>query len=332
MFRKALIGILSITVLLTTSLASAQQKVTFPSAEFASKFFMAKKVGKPIEIFGYLSMPTVPVAGKIPAVVIAHGSAGIESKDTDFWAPFFNRLGYAALGVASFKPRGVESVVDDQSLVSNAADTVDAFYALKFLAADPRFDADRIGVIGFSRGGLAANETSIRSFRDNVLRDHKELRFAFHIPVYPGCQNSRFVKDGSFDRIGAPMLFLLGGKDDYTLASQCVDTIKEMQAAYPDTTEFHVYEGANHAFDNDRGVKYHPMAISTRDCPVVEGDLKNWAKKLYPSGEALDAAAETALYKKCVTRGTNTGAFNTQYRDMAVKDIEDFLRRYKFIN
>jgi dienelactone hydrolase len=277
-------------------------------------------------------MPSVPVTGKIPVVVIGHGSAGVESKDTDFWAPYFNQLGFAALVVDTFTPRGVSSVVDDQGLVSNAADTVDAFYALKFLAADPRFDARRIGIIGFSRGGVAANESAIRTFRDNVLRDHRELQFAFHIPVYPGCQNSRFLKDGGFDRTGAPVLFLMGSKDDYTPPALCIDTIKEMQAAYPDAIEYRIYDGANHGFDNDRGVKYHPMAVTTRTCPVIEADLVSWGKKLYPTGEPLDVAAEKQLYQKCMTRGTNTGAYNSQYREMAARDVEDFLRRHKFIN
>jgi dienelactone hydrolase len=333
MLRKILKQLLALAVLSAAlSLAWAQQKVVFPSAEFASKFFMAKKVGKPMEIFAYLSMPSVPVSGKIPVVVIAHGSAGVQVKDTDFWAPYFNRLGFAALVVDSFTPRGVSSVVDDQRLVSNAADTVDAFYALRFLAADPRFDADRIGIIGFSRGGVAANESAIRTFRDNVLHDHRELQFAFHIPVYPGCQNSRFLKEGRFDLTGAPMLFLMGGKDDYTPASLCLDTIKEMQAAYPDTIEYHIYDGANHGFDSDLRVKYHPLAVTTRACPVIEADLGSWSKKIYPSGEPLDAAAEKRLYQQCMTRGTNTGAYDSKYRDMAARDVADFLRRYKFIN
>lgn len=330
-FRQAWFLVPMLIMALVSGMALAQEKVTFPSAEFASKFFMAKRVGKPIDIFGYLSMPTVPVSGKIPVVVIAHGSAGVQRKDTDFWAPYFNHLGFAALVVDTFTPRGVTSVVDDQNLVSNAADTVDAFYALKFLAADPRFDANRIGVIGFSRGGVAANETAVRMFRDNVLREQRTLQFAFHIPVYPGCQNSRFRKNGSFDRTGAPMLFLMGGADDYTPASLCLDTIKEMQAEYPGTIEYHVYEGAHHGFDADLGVKYHPMAMTTRNCPVIEADLNNWAKTVYPGGQPLDAEAEKALYKQCMTRGTNTNAFGTKYRDMAARDIEDFLRRYKFI-
>ncbi|EJL87940.1 dienelactone hydrolase-like enzyme [Herbaspirillum sp. CF444] len=312
--------------------AYAQQKISFLSAEYANKFEMAKKQGKPIEIFGYLTMPTVPVSGKIPVVIIAHGSAGVQSKDTGFWAPYFNKLGFASFVVDSFAPRGVTSTVDDQSLVSNAADTADAFQALKFIAADPRFDAGRIGIIGFSRGGIAANETSTKSFRDNVLRDDKNLQFAFHIPVYAGCQNSRYRKNGSFDRTGAPMLFLMGGKDDYTPAKFCLDQIKGLQEEYPGVVDYRVYEGANHSFDGNQGAHYLQMGMSSRDCPMVETDIPSWSRRVVLTGQRLTPAEENQMYKDCVKRGVTVGSYDNKYRDMAARDVEDFLRKIRMID
>ncbi|WP_231502057.1 dienelactone hydrolase family protein [Herbaspirillum sp. RV1423] len=322
----------AIFLLAAFGVASAQQKIYFPSAEYANKFEMAKKVGKPIQIFGYLTLPENPPAGKISAVVIAHGSAGVQSKDTGFWAPYFNKLGFATFVVDSFTPRGVESTVDDQSLVSNAADTADAFFALKFLAADPRFDADRIGIIGFSRGGTASNETATKSFRDNVLRDNKNLQFAFHIPAYPGCQNSRFRKNGSFDKTGAPMLFLMGGKDDYTPAAFCLDQIKGMQAEYPGVIDYRVYDGAHHSFDGNQGVHYLRMGTSTRECPMTETDIPSWSRRLVAGGERLSLDDERKLYKDCMVRGVTVGSFDNKYREMAAKDVEAFLRKIKMID
>jgi len=330
--RLILCLLLFVAVSVWRSPAYAQQKITFPSAEYANKFEMARKLGKPIEIFGYLSLPTVPVDGKIPVVIIAHGSAGIEAKDTAFWAPYFNKLGFASFVVDSFTPRGVKSTVDDQALVSNAADTADAFFALKFIAADPRFDANRVGIIGFSRGGLAANETSTKTFRDNVLRADKNLQFAFHIPVYAGCQNSRYRKNGSFDRTGAPMLFLMGSKDDYTPAGFCLDQIKGMQQEYPDVIDYRVYEGANHSFDNNQGAHYLPTGTSTRDCPMVETDIPSWARSVVPTGQRLSLTEENQMYKDCVKRGVTVGSYDSKYRNMAAKDIEDFLRKIKMID
>jgi dienelactone hydrolase len=325
---QLLTRIVAMCFLLSCSgIASAQQKISVPSAEYANKFEMAKKAGKPIEIFGYLTLPPNPPAGKIPVVVIAHGSAGVQAKDTGFWAPYFNKLGFASFVVDSFTPRGVSSTVEDQSLVSNAADTADAFFALKFLAADPRFDAGRIGIIGFSRGGIAANETAVKSFRDNVLREDRALQFAFHIPAFPGCQSSRFRKNGSFDKTGAPMLFLMGSKDDYTPAKFCLDQIKGMQEEYPGVIDYRVYDGAHHSFDGNQGVHYLRLGTSTRNCPMTETDIPSWARSLVGSGDKLSPADERKLYKDCQTVGVTVGSFDNRYRDQAGKDVEDFLRR-----
>jgi dienelactone hydrolase len=312
--------------------AHAQEKVFFPSADFANIYEMSRAKGKPTQVFGYLTMPSNSVTGKVPVVVIAHGSAGIEKKDREFWAPYFNKLGFAALVVDSFTPRGVTRTVDDQSLVSRAASTVDAFYALKFLASDSRFDRNKIGIIGFSRGGTAANHTATMTFRNNVLRENKDLQFAFHIPMYLNCSDTGYRKKNSFDKTGAPMLFLLGGRDDYTPAAQCNGLLKGMQAEYKNVIDYRVYEGANHSFDADNGVKYAAMAITGRNCAVVEIDLETWSKHVVASNEPLTAEKEKGFYKSCVTRGASYGAHNTKYREMATKDIEAFLRQTSFIN
>jgi len=292
---------------------------------------MALGSGKPREIFGYLSMPTVAVAGKIPVMVIAHGSGGVEPR---------NAISGHRISISSVSPPSwltpsrarVTRTVDDQTLVSRAANTVDAFHALAFLAADARFDANRIGIIGFSRGGNAANETATLTFRDNVLPQHKNLQFAFHIPMYVGCQDGRYRKNNGFDKTGAPMLFLLGGSDNYTPAAQCVGLITDMQQEYPGVIDYRVYDGANHGFDGDYGVKYDGLGTTSRDCAVLEIDLKTWTRHITGSGELLPAAKVGEFYKKCVSRGVTFGAANTRYREMAKQDIEAFLRKINMIN
>lgn len=330
-YRHGAAGILLLLSLLAGTV-HADEKIAFPSADFADKYQMALGSGKPREIFGYLSMPTVAVSGKMPVMVIAHGSGGVEPKERNFWAPYFNQLGFATFVVDSFTPRGVTRTVDDQTLVSRAANTVDAFHALAFLAADARFDPARIGIIGFSRGGNAANETATRTFRDNVLPQNKNLQFAFHIPMYVGCQDGRYRKNNSFDKTGAPMLFLLGGSDNYTPAAQCVGLIRDMQQEYPGLIDYRVYEGANHSFDGDYGVRYDGLGTTSRDCAVLEIDLSTWVRHIAGSGELLPAAKVGEFYQKCVSRGVTFGATNTRYRDMAKQDIEAFLRKISMIN
>ena len=57
----------------------------------------------------------------------------------------------------------------------------------------------------------------------------------------------------------APSLHHFGTADDY-LDTQTVATIRAAVTSTSATVEFETYEGANHAFDNDRFVLHHPQA------------------------------------------------------------------------
>ncbi len=57
-------------------------------------------------ITGTLSLPPV-VSGRMPAMVISHGSGGILPGREDAWAARLNALGIATFVVDSFTPRGL---------------------------------------------------------------------------------------------------------------------------------------------------------------------------------------------------------------------------------
>lgn len=73
-------------------------------------------------------------------MVIAHGSAGIQPKDTLRWVPLLNQMGIATFAVDSFKPRKIDRSDEDQSVLDQSANDADALAALKLLASDPRID------------------------------------------------------------------------------------------------------------------------------------------------------------------------------------------------
>jgi dienelactone hydrolase len=123
----------------------------------------------------------------------------------------------------------------------------------------------------------------------------------------------------------------LGSKDNYTPAAQCTDLIKDLQTEYPSAIDYRIYDGANHSFDENYGVKYDGNGITSRDCAVLEIDIKTWAKRVIATNEVLTPAREKDFYKSCVTRGVTWGSQNTKYRDMAAADIEAFLKRIKII-
>lgn len=321
----------------TSSNVAAQQVLTdlstqpvgqiyFNSVTPKSRFELARRTynPEPTVIWGTLSFPA-DAKSPLPAMVIAHGSAGIQNKDIDRWVPFFNKLGIATFLVDSFKPRHIDRTIDDQSLLDQSANDADALSALRLLATDPRIDARRIGVIGFSRGGIVALDTAVNRIRKGIISD--DTRFAAHIAFYPGCP-IRFWSTPS-PMTGAPIMMALARKDNYTPALPCVDYGDAMKAAGLDV-EVHVYEGAYHDFDNT--VPYFkslPNAQSSRDCPSSEIDPVTWEYRILKTGQTFKRYQDFSAvfdYAKCRTTGVFVGS-NADAAEKAEADVRRFLTR-----
>ena len=173
-----------------------------------------------VNIVGHLFMP--PGNGKVPAVLLMHGSGGIYDAMLDYWPKLLNAQGIAVFSLDRFGPRGVKSTAEDQSQVPFAADVADAFAALRLLASHPGIDAKRIAIMGFSRGGIASWRTAVE--RIAAAQQPDGLRFAAHIQAYSGGCVGVFrliAKPGVFSK--APELWLHGDADDYTPIGPCRD-------------------------------------------------------------------------------------------------------------
>ena len=59
---------------------------------------------------------------------------------------------------------------------------IDGIYALQAVANHPRVDSKRIGIQGYSYGGMVAFYTAYQGLADLV-----NAEYAAHMPVYPGC-------------------------------------------------------------------------------------------------------------------------------------------------
>ncbi|CAG9179763.1 dienelactone hydrolase family protein [Cupriavidus pinatubonensis] len=278
---------------------------------------------KPTTIWGMLYLPE-NVQGRVPAMVISHGSAGIQDKDTDRWVRVFNQMGVAAFVVDSFSGRGIANTMDNQSQLSPAANDADALFALKLLSTDPRIDPQRIGQIGFSRGGHVAMDLVLESFRKGVIDD--DARFVALIGFYPSCTQLWWeVPQPSLS--GAPLMLAVGEKDDYTPAQPCFSAADTMKRDGQPVV-VHVYPGAYHDFDNTRAYfKYFPGATTLRDCPQVLLDVRHDRYYRLPGGEKYPSVqAMDAEYKRCISRGVSAGASPEQGKKSEA-DVKAFLSR-----
>jgi acetyl esterase/lipase len=143
------------------------------------QFLTGNRYGKPVILGGELRLPR-GAAANFPAVILIHGSGGI-----DRWAQELNDAGVAAFILDAFTGRGIITTNVDQSQLDSIAMVHDAFVALDMLATHPRIDSTRIAVMGFSKGAVPAIYSSSVRFR--TAYGPRNVEFAAHIGLYTPC-------------------------------------------------------------------------------------------------------------------------------------------------
>jgi dienelactone hydrolase len=268
-------------------------------------------------VAGTLVLPPTG-SGRMPAMVIAHGSGGILPGREDAWAARLNTLGIATFVVDSFAPRGLQSTSRDQSRLSTMANLADALAALRLLATHPRIDPARIAVMGFSRGGQVALYSALEPLRRGMIDG--DLRFAAHVALYPSCS----IPYRSAEVGTAPILMLLGGADDYTPAAACRDYATWF-AGKGVPIEAIAYEGAHHDFDIPDPPRFLSALQSARGCRA-EVEVDSGTVRRLDTGEILrDQGTISAYFRSCMQRGATIGGSSAAL-SRAVRDVATFLR------
>ena len=111
--------------------------------------------------------------------------------------------------------------------------------ALRTLQNDPRIVPKRIGITGYSFGGIVSLNVIENKLKKPIVGDSQG--FAASMPVYGSCQSTW----QNLSLTGAPLYILSGEKDDYTWASYCVDYAERLKKSGYDV-RIKVYPGAHH--------------------------------------------------------------------------------------
>lgn len=229
------------------------------------EFLTGKKEGKPVIVPGELRIPT-PGTDRLPAVILVHGSGGV-SGAVDEWAQWLNAMRIATFVLDSFTPRGLVSTANDQSQLGRLAMIIDAYRAAEQLGRHPRIDAQRIAVMGFSRGGSVALYSSLTRFQ-RMHRPAAGPEFAAYIVFYPDCRTT-YLSDQ--DVAAKPIRIFHGTADDYNPVDSCRMYVERLQRAGKDV-QLTEYADAHHVFDA-RALKTPlkpPQAQTTRRCRLEE--------------------------------------------------------------
>jgi dienelactone hydrolase len=224
--------------------------------------------GKPLELAGILTMPRGD--GPFPAVVLLHVCDGIREPGTGTaaqmtgWARRLADWGYVTLQVDSLGPRSIADGCASQESWQRFQ-TLDAFAAKAWLATRRQVDPGRIGVVGWSSGGIA-----VIAIVDAFGRAKGIEPFKAAIAFYPMCS--------SFSMRDTPLLILIGELDyhnarrcetrsDQTLNGAAIElTLK----VYPNTYHAFDYEGLNETMENGWHLEYN--AEATQDAIVRTRD------------------------------------------------------------
>ncbi|HEY8288641.1 MAG TPA: dienelactone hydrolase family protein, partial [Acetobacteraceae bacterium] len=187
-------------------------------------------------LFGYIARPKGP--GPFPAVVELHGCSGFSGHDITT-ALTLKSWGYVALALDSL---GGANTCNE--LGGKQAELVDAYAALRYLAAQSFVAWNKVAIMGYSMGGAAVLYAVERS----AFERDQPLHFRAAVAYYPQCDTSRGV-------MTVPTLVLVGERDDWTPAAAC----RQMAAGETDIgitrgtgpdpmITLVVYPGATHAF------------------------------------------------------------------------------------
>lgn len=287
------------------------------------------RLGPQQVITGDLLMPQ-NVTGKVPVVVMSHGSDGITTGMHEVWAKPLNDAGYAVFMVDSFTPRDSKKIsgTGEQLTWNTTVNISDAIYALKLLSTHPQIDASRIYHMGWSRGANAVTAAMWPNYRLPITKS-ESIKWAGSIALYPGC-NQRY-KNPTL-KITSPVLYLLGEKDDMTPAPACVEEAQQL-AAEGNPITYKVYLGAYHVFDRPNQ-PYRKFQEGTFAKCAIDTVMPSSPKDAAPWGPAFNRATNQALttpqerdaaIKHCAATLWITVESNPQAREQAVQDVLEFL-------
>ena len=222
----------------------------------------------PIKVDAFITFPKKS-EDPFPVVIFAHASGG-PKLFTDEWFKF-NRLAaksmlknrIAVMFLDNFSARGVSSTSSNQKAVSHFSIYIDAFMALEYLSKDPKVNIKKVGITGWSRGGMISLMVTDKRLRDALVS--KDLYFAASQPRSPDCWSAGMFRNPQPIK-ETKIWMVLGGSDNFIRAEPCVDMGEKISANGGDI-ETTVKKGWHHGFTANYKEEYESDPWIFSKCP-----------------------------------------------------------------
>jgi dienelactone hydrolase len=190
-------------------------------------------------VIGTLTLPLAGEGRRLPAVVLVHDALGPDPRSERYIA----QLGAAGIAVLELLSEEVLPVLP---------------LAAEALAADPRIDGSRIGVLGFGAGAAAAAMARVP--------------FAARALLYPGCATLPADRAEPPASARTPLLLLHGGADPANSPAACAAAAEALARGGAAVRRVE-YAGAGFAWDRpafgQEGRSLLPAPGSTERVPAV---------------------------------------------------------------
>ena len=196
------------------------------------------------DVKAFMAMPKD--GAKLPCVVIVHENKGLNAHIEDV-ARRVAAEGFIALAPDALSSQGGTPQDQDQAIALigklDRQETVNNFLAaVRYLKTHPQ-STGKVGVVGFCWGGGIANALAVNS---------PDLTAA--VPYYGPQPASEDVP-----KIKVPLLLHYGGLDERI--NKGIPAFEEALKKAGVNYQMHMYDGANHAFNNDTSPeRYHKEA------------------------------------------------------------------------
>lgn len=233
--------------------------------------------------------------GPVPAMIILHGSGGLRPEREQGYAMLFNELGIAAFVIDYYQPRGVTEQHSYLQKTLTASETdiiVDAYAALKLLSTHPLIQRDKIGITGYSYGGMVTRYALDARVKAILAPEHPG--FALHADFYGPCHQTL----GNTLTTQKPYLAIYGDQDNSVTPAQCRLVHQALQNSGSEV-ETVMIKGAGHAWENEMERKEYDFPY-IKACefsfqpesglPMINGHLASHA--------APDASREERAYAR----------------------------------
>ena len=165
--------------------------------------------------------------------------------------------------VDNFTGRSVISADENQSQVTTFSFYIDAFMTLKYLSKDPRVNIKKVGITGWSRGGMNSLAISETRIRDAILS--KNLYYAASLPRSVECRQSGFFRNPK--PIKETKILMVNGKiDDASHAHICEEYGEKMKLNGADIKVI-TKQGWGHGFEANYSAEFEKGQEVWHGCP-----------------------------------------------------------------